>query len=55
MDTDYSALLMEYPKIISKDKLYRICHISKRKATWLLDKYMTILLFQVSMRQKAGE
>lgn len=54
MDTDYSALLMEYPEIISKDQLYRICHISKRKATWLLDEYMTILLFQVSMRQKAG-
>ena len=55
MGTDYSALLMEYPKIISKDQLYRICHISKRKATWLLDEYMTILLFQVSTRQKAGE
>lgn len=33
MSTDYSALLLEYPAVISKDQLYRICHISKRKAT----------------------
>ena len=37
MGTDYSALLKEYPPVISKDQLYRICHISKRKATWLLE------------------
>lgn len=37
MSTDYSALLLEYPTVISKDQLYRICHISKRKATWLLE------------------
>ena len=37
MGTDYSALLKDYPPIISKDQLYRICHISKRKATWLLE------------------
>ena len=37
MSTDYSALLLEYPAVISKDQLYRICHISKRKATWLLE------------------
>ena len=35
--TDYSALLLEYTAVISKDQLYRICHISKRKATWLLE------------------
>lgn len=37
MATDYSALLTEYPEIISLDQLYRICHISKRKAVWLLE------------------
>ena len=37
ISTDYSALLLEYPAVISKDQLYRICHISKRKATWLLE------------------
>lgn len=37
MGTDYSALLEDYPPVISKDQLYRICHISKRKATWLLE------------------
>lgn len=37
MPTDYSFLLDEYPKKISMDQLYRICHISKRKAKWLLE------------------
>lgn len=37
MATDFSALLCQYPETISKDQLYRICHISKRKATWLLE------------------
>lgn len=37
MPTDYSSLLDEYPKKISMDQLYRICHISKRKAKWLLE------------------
>ena len=37
MTTDYSHLRDEYPKIISQDQLYRICRISKRKATWLLE------------------
>nr|WP_319489722.1 helix-turn-helix domain-containing protein [uncultured Caproiciproducens sp.] len=37
MATDYSHLLDEYPEVISQDQLYRICHISKRKATWLLE------------------
>lgn len=37
MPTDYSSLYKEYPEIISADQLYRICHISKRKAKWLLD------------------
>lgn len=36
MPTDYSYLFDEYPATISQDQLYRICHISKRKATWLL-------------------
>lgn len=37
MNRDYSALLIEYPEIISKEQVYRICRISKRKATWLLE------------------
>lgn len=34
---DYSYLQREYPETISMDQLYRICHISKRKARWLLE------------------
>ena len=34
---DYSFLRDQYPEIITKDQLYRICHISKRKALWLLE------------------
>lgn len=37
MVANYSALLEEYPPVISMDQLYRICHISKRKAVWLLE------------------
>lgn len=37
MNTDYSDLLTEYPAIISMDQLYKICHVSKRKAKWLLE------------------
>ena len=37
MKTDYTFLYKEYPELISADQLYRICHISKRKAKWLLD------------------
>lgn len=33
----YDYLREQYPEIISKDQLYRICHISKRKARWLLE------------------
>lgn len=33
----YEYLREQYPEIISKDQLYRICHISKRKARWLLE------------------
>ena len=32
MATDYTYLYEEYPEVISADQLYRICHISKRKA-----------------------
>ena len=35
--TDYSFLQEEYPETISMEQLYRICHISKRKALWLLE------------------
>lgn len=34
---DYRYLQREYPETISMDQLYRICHISKRKARWLLE------------------
>lgn len=37
MAEKYSYLLVEYPQKISANQLYRICHISKRKAKWLLD------------------
>lgn len=37
MKTDYSYLLEEYPETISKDQLYKICHVSKRKASWYLE------------------
>jgi hypothetical protein len=37
MATDYSHLLAEYPEKICQDQFYRICRISKRKATWLLE------------------
>ena len=34
---DYRYLQREYPETISMEQLYRICHISKRKARWLLE------------------
>lgn len=34
---DYSFLRDQYPEIITMDQLYHICHISKRKARWLLE------------------
>ena len=34
---DYSFLRGEYPETISMEQLYKICHISKRKALWLLE------------------
>lgn len=34
---NYGYLREQYPAVISKDQLYRICHISKRKALWLLE------------------
>lgn len=37
MATDYTYLYHVYASTISADQLYRICHISKRKAKWLLD------------------
>lgn len=33
----YEYLWEQYPAVISMDQLYRICHISKRKAAWLLE------------------
>ena len=39
MDEKYSyeKLLVEYPDTMSKNQMYRICHISKRTASYLLD------------------
>ena len=37
MKNDYSELRSQYPEFVSGDQLYRICHICKRKAKWLLD------------------
>lgn len=33
----YNHLLADYPETVTKEQLCRICHISKRKATWLLE------------------
>ena len=40
MSTRYSYLRDEYPSVITLDQLYRICHISKRKAKWLLENHI---------------
>lgn len=37
MSGKYDHLLKEYPSVISKEQLYKILHISKRKATYLLE------------------
>ncbi len=37
MTIPYEYLRQQYPETISMDQLYRICHISKRKAKWLLE------------------
>lgn len=34
---DYGDLRSAYPERISMEQLYHICHISKRKARWLLE------------------
>ena len=34
---DYNFLRDQYSEVITMDQLYRICHISKRKARWLLE------------------
>lgn len=37
MKTDYSDIIKSYPPVITLEQLYQICHISKRKAKWLLE------------------
>ncbi len=37
MENSYTEILERYPSIITLDQFYRICHISKRKAKWLLE------------------
>lgn len=34
--TNYKDILREYPEYITKDQLYRICHVSKRTALYYL-------------------
>jgi len=34
---DYSFLTKKYPKCVTKDQFYRICHISKKTAKYYLD------------------
>ncbi len=34
---NYDYLREQYPETISMDQLYCMCHISKRKARWLLE------------------
>ncbi|MEA5151320.1 MAG: DNA-binding protein [Oscillospiraceae bacterium] len=34
---NYQKILSDYPATITKDQLYRICHISKRTASYLLE------------------
>jgi hypothetical protein len=36
-DKKYRELRKRYPDYVSKDQLYRICHVSKRSAKYLLD------------------
>ncbi len=37
MENSYTEILEHYPSIITLEQFYRICHISKRKAKWLLE------------------
>ena len=37
MKSNYNLLRETYPAVISGDQLCRVCHISKRKAKWLLE------------------
>lgn len=37
MTIDYSDIIRSYPPVITLEQLYQICHISKRKAKWLLE------------------
>lgn len=39
METEYNyqQILSDYPTTMTKDQLYRICHISKRTASYLLE------------------
>ncbi|MDL2327799.1 helix-turn-helix domain-containing protein [Ruminococcaceae bacterium OttesenSCG-928-A11] len=37
MAEDYSKILKEYPEHITKEQLYRICHVSKKTALYYLE------------------
>ena len=37
MNTRYDEIIENHPSTITLDQFYRICHISKRKAKWLLE------------------
>lgn len=34
---DYDSILREYPEYISKEQMYKLCSISKKKCLWLLE------------------
>lgn len=40
MIPDFSYLRDTYPSVITLNQLYRICHLSKRKARWLLENHI---------------
>lgn len=37
MDNSFLEIVEKYPCTVTLDQFYRICHISKRKAKWLLE------------------
>ena len=34
---DYDSILQEYPEYISKEQMYKLCSISKKRCLWLLE------------------
>jgi hypothetical protein len=36
-ESDFRKILLEYPDVVTKEQLYRLCHVSKRVATFYLE------------------